>query len=158
MFELTWRTRTHTPDTCAVWQLHNHWPLLCSVVVELNLTFSKQTNTIKQLSFTCCRMWWRILTHFSIRSVVMFQWSIDLRLDVNFEPCFAGNKHSGPVVFIYIRLMTSLIINNLFFTFSYNGSTDDTFSKPVVGNTKYLFECLLKCIVLYFYHFCHNVW
>lgn len=144
MFELTWRTRTHTPDTCAVWQLHNHWPLLCSVVVELNLTFSKQTNTIKQLSFTCCRMWWRILTHFSIRSVVMFQWSIDLRLDVNFEPCFAGNKHSGPVVFIYIRLMTSLIINNLFFTFSYNGSTDDTFSIPMLETQNTFLNVYIK--------------
>lgn len=59
---------------------------------------------------------------------------------VNFVPRFTGNKHSGPVVFIYIKKMTSLILNNLFFTFSCKCSTDDIILIPIVGNTKYFLK------------------
>lgn len=128
---------------CPFWQLHNHWPLLYMSSSNW-YWFSKQTNTIKKLLFTCCRMWRRILTHFSIFRICSYVSLIyiDLRLSlyVNFVPRFTGNKQSGPVVFIYITKMTSLILNNLFFTFSCKCSTDDIILIPIVGNTKYFLK------------------
>lgn len=129
---------------CPVWQLHNHWPLLymytCHRRIEIDF---QQTNQYYKKVII-------YLLSYVGADFDSFFYISDLQLcftDLYRSASMSTSYRVSPeinipdrVVFIYITKMTSLILNNLFFTFSCKCSTDDIILIPIVGNTKYFLK------------------